>query len=87
MLAEEFLGLHREKVAIEHAGRLDELLRERHRREFDRKAAGLPDAALDILDPLGKVGVALGEIAPGVDDADHRLAEKILARIAHLQRA
>jgi hypothetical protein len=28
--------------------------------------------------------VATVEIGPGIDDADHRLALKILARIAHL---
>src|SRR5262249_49950498 len=74
-------------VAIQHAGRLDELFGQRHRRNLHREPAGLPDAALDVLDTLGEMAVALREIAPRVDDADHRLAEKILARVSHLQRA
>src|SRR5262249_12740392 len=63
------------------------LFGQRHRRNLDRESAGLPDAALDVLDTLGEMAVTLREIAPRVDDADHRLAKKILARVAHLQGA
>src|SRR5262249_774569 len=87
MLAQQLFGLHGEEVAIEHAGRLDELFGQRHRGYLDREPAGLPDAALDLLDTFGEMAVALREIPPRVDDADHRLAEKLLARIPHLQGA
>ena len=49
MAAQQLLGLHGEEIAIEHGGRLDERLGKRHRRQLDRKAAGLQHAALDVL--------------------------------------
>ena len=47
--AQRFLGVHREQVAIEHRARLHERLAERQDRDLHREAAGLPDAALDVL--------------------------------------
>ena len=43
-------------------------------RELERQAAGLPDAALHVLGQLAEVGVARGQLGPGVADADDRLA-------------
>ena len=72
--AQQLLGLHRQQVAVEHRRRLLERLRQRHRRHLDREPAGLPDAALDLLDALLEMRVARVDVAPGVDDRDHRLA-------------
>jgi hypothetical protein len=49
MAAQQLLRLHRQEIAIEHGRRLDERLGQRHRRQLDRKAAGLQHAALDVL--------------------------------------
>ena len=67
--AQQLLGLHRQEVAVEHRGRLLEVLRQRHRRHLDREAARLPDAALDLLGALAEVRVAGVDVAPGVEDA------------------
>ena len=85
--AQHFLGLHREEIAIEHAARLLEGLGHRHHRQLDRETARLPHAALHFLGARAEMGVAGQEIAPGVDDPDHRLAAEIRARVSHLQRA
>jgi hypothetical protein len=84
MLAQELLRLHREEVAIQHGGRLDEVLGQRDRRELEREAARLPDAALHLLDPRPEVVVAGVDVGPGIDDADHRLAGIVLLGIADL---
>src|SRR4029453_13976116 len=76
-----------QEIAVEHAARLLERLAHRHHRQLDRKTSGLPYAALDLLGARAEVGVARQEIAPGVDDADNRLAAEVCARVAHLQRA
>ena len=47
--AQRLLDVHRHEVAPEHRGRLHHRLAERDRRELERQAAGLPDAALDVL--------------------------------------
>ena len=49
--AQQFLGVHRQQIAVEHGGRLQEGFRQRQRRQFHRKAAGHQDAALDVIDP------------------------------------
>ena len=85
--AQQFLGLHREQVAIEHRRRLLERLGQRDRGHLDRKAARLPDAALHFLGALAEVRVAGIDVAPRVDDGDDRLALVIGARVAHLRRA
>ncbi len=77
MAAQQFLRLHRQQVAVEHGGGLDERLRQRHRRQLDRKAAGLQHAALHVLGARAQVRVAEIDVAPGVDDADDRLAGPI----------
>ena len=84
MAAQQLLGLHRQHVAIEHGRRLDEGLRQRHRRQFDREAAGLQHAALDVLGARAQMRVAGIDLAPGVDDADDRLAVPILGVVADL---
>jgi hypothetical protein len=87
MTAQQLLAFHREQVAVEHGRGLHERLGERHRRQLDRKAAGLPDAAFHILGALAQMAVARIDLAPRVDDADHRLAGPILAVIAELLQA
>ncbi len=82
--AQEFLCLHREEVAIEHGRRLDEGLGQRHRRQLDREAAGLQHAALDVLGARTQMRVAGVDLAPGVDDADHRPAGPVLGVVAEL---
>ena len=51
-----------------------ERLAERDRRQLEGEAAGLEDAALDVLHPLLEVRMALVDVRPGVEDRDHRLA-------------
>ena len=77
----------RQEVAVEHGGGLDEVLGERHRRQLDREAARLPDAALDVLHAGREVRVARVDVAPGIDDADDGLAHEVVAVVAHLQHA
>src|SRR5690606_11530728 len=45
------------------------------------------DAALDLLDALLEVAVAGIDVAPGIDDGDHRIARIVGAVIAHLRGA
>ena len=87
MGADQFLGLHREEIAIQHGRRLDVGLRQRERRQLDGKPARLQDAAFDVLDAGLEMRMALGEVGPGVDDADEGLAGIISRRIAHLVHA
>ena len=87
MAAQQLLGLHCEQVAIEHGGRPDEGFGERDRRQLDRQAAGLQHAALDVVDALPEVAVTRVDVGPGVDDRDHRLADPVVGRVAHLHQA
>jgi hypothetical protein len=87
MAAQKLLGLHRQKVAIEHGGRLDERLGKRHRRQFQRKAARLQHAALDVVGARAQMRVAGINVAPGIDDGDHGLAAPIACVIADLPQA
>ena len=80
--AQRLLDVHRHEVAPEHRRRLHHRLAERHRRELERQAAGLPDAALDVLGDDPQVRVAGRELAPRVADADHRAAVEDVGRIA-----
>ena len=84
MRAQNFLRLHGEEVAIEHGGRLHHHLADRQGRQLDRVAAHLPDSALHRLRALAQMRVARAQVAPGVEDGDHRLVEKLLAPHAHL---
>ena len=84
MAAQQFLGLHRQEIAIEHGRRLDEGLRQRNRRQFDREATGLQHAAFDVLGAHAQMRVAGIDLAPGIDDADHRLAGPIVGVVADL---
>ncbi len=84
---QQFLGLHREQVAVEHRGRLLEGLGERGDRELQREAAGLPHPALDGLRTVAQVDVAGVDVRPGVEDRDDRLAEVLLGQVAELPGA
>src|SRR5581483_2806314 len=64
------LGVHGHEVAEQHAGRGEEDLAEGDRRELERQAARLPDAALDRLGDLAEVAVARVELAPGLGEPD-----------------
>ena len=87
MRAQQLLGLHGQEVAVEHGGRLDERLGQRDGRQLQRKAARLQHAALHIFGARAQVRVAGVDVAPGVDDADHRLAAPILGVVADLAQA
>ena len=87
MAAQELLGVHRQHVAVEHGGRLQERFRQRQRRQFQRKAAGHQHAALDVVDAALEVHVAGLRVRPGVEDRDHGAALPLLRRVAHLHGA
>ena len=77
LAAQQLLGLHRQEIAIEHGGRLHVGFGERNRRQFQRKTAGLQHAALHIIGTRAQMRVAGIDVAPGVDDADDRLAAPV----------
>ena len=83
--ADHLLDVHRHEVAEHHAGRIEEDLAQRDRRELDRQAAGGEHAALHGLDQLGKVPVAVVEAARRLRDADDRTRQHLL-RVAHRRR-
>ena len=85
--AQQFLGIHRQQVAVEHGGRLQERFRQRQRRQLHREAAGHQDAALDVVDPALEMHVAGLRVRPGIEDRDHRAAFPLLRRITHLHGA
>ncbi len=87
MRAELLLGLHGEEIPVEHRRRLLEGLGQAHRRDLHREPACLPDAPLDVLDAFLEMHVAGVEIAPRVEDRDHRLARVLAAVESHLRRA
>jgi hypothetical protein len=66
------------QVAVEHGRGLHERLGQRHRRQFDREAAGLQHAAFHILRAGAQMGVTKIDVAPGVDDGDDRFAGPVL---------
>jgi len=84
MAAQQLFRFHREKVAVEHGRRLHERLRQRHRRQFDRKAAGLQHATLDVGRPRTQVRVTRVDLAPGIDDPDDRFAGPVNGVVAEL---
>ena len=88
MRAQQLLRLHRQHVAIQHAGRLQVGLSDkRQRRQLHRKAARHQDAAAHVVDALLEVHVAGLQVGPGVQDRDDGLAGPFLRRVAHLHRA
>ena len=80
---QHLLGGHRGHVAPEHRGRPDLRLAERHDGQVQRDAAGLPDAALDVLGHLVQVAVARREVGRGVGDRDVRPAGERASRAGH----
>ena len=85
--AQKLLRLHGEKIAVEHGRGLDERFGERNRRQLDGKAAGLQHAALDVFGARAQMRVAGIDLAPGIDDADHRPARPVLGVVADLLEA
>ena len=72
MAAQQFLGVHRQHVAVEHRGRLQKRFRQRQRRQLHRKTARHQDAALDVVDAALEMHVAGLRVRPGVEDRDDR---------------
>ncbi len=87
MATQQLLRLHRQEVAIEHGRRLHERLGKRHRRQLDRKAAGLQDTAFHVLGALAQMRVTGVDLAPGIEDADDRLAAPVVGIVAELLEA
>ena len=85
--AQKLLDIHRQEVAIQHRCRLDVLLRQGQRRQFDRKAACLEHTTLDVLDPMLEMGVAWVDVGPRIHNADQRLARPVFGPVAHLHGA
>ena len=81
---QQLLGLHRQEIPIEHRRRLHQRFTERDNRHFDREPTRLPDTSLYLLGAQTQVRMTGIEVAPGVEDADHRLADVFLVGEAHL---
>ena len=82
--AQRLLGLDRKEVAVHHGRGLLKRLRERQDRHLDGKAARVPDAAPNGLGALAEMAVTTREVAPGVDDRDHRPARELVELVAEL---
>jgi hypothetical protein len=78
--ANALFDVHAREVAIEHRGRPQQRLAERHDRKLERKAAGFPDAGLHVLGKRAEVRIARRQLAVGVADADHRPAVELVVR-------
>ena len=74
--ADRLLDVHRHQVAEHHRRRPHERLAERDGGELERESARRPDAALDGLGYLAQVRVAVGQLTPGVTNADDGLVLK-----------
>ena len=70
------------QVARELRGRSQVRLAVAEDRELDRKTAGFEDAAFHVFGELAEVRVARCQLAPGVADADDRLALELVVRDA-----
>ena len=85
--AEYLLGLHRQEVPVQHRCRLLEGLRERGHGKLERITARLPDTALYRLGTFSQVHMTGIDVAPGVEDPDHRLAGMLLGSDTELPGA
>ena len=81
--AQQFLGLHRQQVAVHHGGGLLKSFAESDCGHLDGKAASLPNAPLHVFGALAKMAVAGIDVAPGVDDGDDGLAGIIGLHATH----
>ena len=68
-----FLDVHRHEVAVHQARRMEEDLAERNRRKRERQATRGEHAALDRVDQLGEMAVAIVQIGSGACDPDRGL--------------
>ena len=80
--ADHLLGVDRHQVAKHQARRVEKDLAERNRRKGQWQPAHRQDTALDRLDQLGEMAMAIVVAGIGVGDADHRPRQHV-ARIAH----
>ena len=71
--ADHLLDVHGHEVAQQHRGGLDEHLAQADGGEFERNAAGDPDAALDRVGDGLQMEVAVVQLAPGIGNADDGL--------------
>src|SRR6516165_10584811 len=71
-------------MAVRRGRRFDEWLGEGHRRQFERKATALIDAAFDVFGAIAQMAVAGVDLAPGVDDADDGFADPVGAVVTEL---
>jgi hypothetical protein len=85
--AQQLFGFHGQQVAVQHGGGLLHRFAQTDRRHLHRKAPGLPNTALDLFHPLLEVGVTGVDVAPSVDDGNHRFARVVTAVVAHLRGA
>src|SRR6266850_519673 len=70
------------EIAVEHRGRTQQRLAERHDWELERKAPGLGDALAHVVGEDAEVRVARRQLGPGIADADHRAAVEHVVRHA-----
>jgi len=87
MAPQDFLGLHRQEIAVEHRRRLHEILAERKHGNFHRHPSRLEHAALHIFREDLEVQMARVDLRPRVQNGDDWLALPILGPQAHLPRA
>ena len=80
--ADRFLDVHAHEVAEQHRRRPQVRLAERGDGEFERQAAGFPDAALDVIGERPQMRVARRQLRPGVADADDGTAVEDIGREA-----
>ena len=80
--ADRLFDVDARQVAREHRGRSQVRLAVAEDRELDRKTAGFEDAAFHVFGELAEVRVARCQLAPGVADADDRLALELVVRDA-----
>jgi hypothetical protein len=76
--ADRLLDVHAREIAVEHRGRPEQRLAERHHREFEREPACFVDADLHLLGEGAEVRVARRQLAEGVADADHGAAVELV---------
>src|SRR5439155_11990179 len=80
--ADRLFDIHTREIARQHGGRTQVRFAVGKHREFDRKAARLENAALDVFSDLLEVCIARRKLGPGIADADDRLALEFVIRYA-----
>ena len=68
--ANRFLDVHAREIPVQHCGRAQQRLAERHHRKLDREAAGLEHARAHMLGNSAEVRIVGHQLRVGVADAD-----------------